>query len=67
MYNYYIMKLKDLNNIQVMNLQLYDLDIQQFVEYHKKYEEYNVVQLFADIINQQLSVCIDVTSDKNYN
>lgn len=57
------MKLKDLS-VTIMNMQIFDLDLGCFVEYDSKYENYYIAQIFADEINNNLCVCIDLTKNK---
>lgn len=57
------MQLKEILKITFYNLLLYDLDRGIFVEYSKDYNNYYVVQVFADLIDDKLRTCIDITKE----
>ncbi len=55
--------LKDLvDNFFVDNLLLFDLDNPEdyYFEYSEEYDDYEVVQIYADEIRGQLCVCVDI-------
>jgi len=58
------MQLKDLLEVEVMNLLLFDLDHEHFCEYNSKYDDYFVVQIFSDEIEGELRTCIDITKNE---
>ena len=58
------MQLKEILKITFYNLLLYDLDTGIFVEYSEKYDNYYVIQVFADLINDELRTCIDITKEQ---
>ena len=58
------MQLKDLLTVSIMDLLLFDLDQEQFVEYSSEYYNYYIVQVFADEIKNKFRVCVDITKNK---
>ena len=59
------MQLKEILKITFYNLLLYDLDKEMFVEYSENYDDYYVIQVFADLINDELRTCIDITKEQH--
>ena len=57
------MQLKELT-VSIMNMRIFDLDSGHFVDYESKYNDYYIVQIFADDIDNNLCVCIDLTKNK---
>ena len=57
------MQLKELT-VSIMNVKIFDLDLGYFVDYESKYDDYYIVQIFADDIDNNLCVCIDLTKNK---
>jgi hypothetical protein len=57
------MQLKELC-ISIMNMRIFDLDLGHFVNYESKYDDYYIAQIFADDIDNNLCVCIDLTKNK---
>ena len=55
--------LKELLTVEIMDLLLFDLDQSCFCEYDSKYDDYFVVQVFADEIDGKLRTCVDVTKN----
>ena len=58
------MQLKEILKITFYNLLLYDLDNEIFVEYSEIYDNYYIVQIFADLVNDELRTCIDITKEQ---
>ncbi len=57
------MQVKDLD-VTIMHPMIFDLDAQKWAEYNPIiYNEYYIVQIFADELDGDLCVCIDVSKN----
>jgi len=58
------MQVKDLD-VTIMNPVIFNLDEQKWDEYDlTKYGEYYIVQIFADELNKDYCVCLDVSKNE---
>lgn len=56
------MQVKDLA-VDIMNPVIYNLDEQRWDVYDSSYNEYYIVQIFADELDGDYCVCIDVSKN----
>jgi len=56
------MQVKDLT-VDIMNPVIFNLDEQRWDAYDNSYDEYYIVQIFADELDGDLCVCIDVSKN----